>query len=1353
MADDAEAGYTEKLATNKKAVAMALQRLYAAGDVEGYKQVLNDSGKVFTPDDMKTYGLDRIVIKKSGGNFLGGAKEQLDKARGNPVLGKIMTAIDAPRVVGTAGFRQLQWGIGNAAEKASGGKLTSGVEGGWNKFREDLGRGSEFDLGDIYNEADANLEAKGAEHIVGDSARGKLQKGSNVAGYVVLDPLSAVGGGSAANKALMKRISAEVGEATAKKIAVHGVDGAVKKGIISAAEKEAIEAVTWRQAEELAQVAAEGGMKKGLLPATVKRQRYNMAMAGDVEGLATNAQRMLANEGRAGLKVGLGQNKKTLIPSYVGGHSVLNPRRYTDDIMKGVGTSAKADEALKVATITGADTEEVIRASQATLDALNKSPELTLLSKASKPGEVVHFPADLNPGGTDIFVRVADDGTFDGYMQISKTPEGLPSVDAIYRPKGASGGVRGPLVKAAEDAGFDMKNAVSDGATEFGARAANAAKGVAPPPSASGILPPATSFNEAQPGFAQPGLYDEAVEATPDWLHKKAGVARKTPLDALRQSRLGQKVGSGLAPRAAVRADVGALGDEALYGAQEVSGAAISQRTHDLWIQLGKTSDKGITALKDGAGSALEAALPSLKGLKGREAFNEMMTAVAEQRLSPETIRAVEEAVHGEAGAITRAADAIAQAAFEGGVHAAPEDLIKAGLDAKPTVAKIISPSGEQALRGDAGLKLREALGLKHDTVLKAGDDLTKEAVKVMRTEKGIKALNDALAERVGLAPGTKFFHEDIVASVALRSRATFEAATMTDMYQGLAKVMVDTNTPLITIAAKGDTVAAKAASDRDWVKFMGKQPTVGDIYGPKSVMEDLAKVQDIVINDEALAGYRKFLDSWNGTWASYAINPFPFGAGFHSRNATGNVLLSFLGGLTNPAKFVEAANVQKDLYKVRRQMTKNGLGFEQAMQAAEISDYSKYVIRNGRKHGIISAGFFADLDNYDLDRLLQAGSPSVGQRAKHFIQDNKLLRFNRKTGDIIENNARIALFMDGLDKTGEVAFAANNVKKYLFDYQDLTPFERRNMKSFNRFYTFMRKNTATQLHALVHDPWRQKMIVQAESPLYRDDPNAPMPDYAEKGGFGVSRFLGTPRGTEGIAMNIETPLDSAFKTLDPIIQAATMVPGFNKVVPPEYRSDKQKLASSILNSRSGGPQELVNFFFETATGKDTFSGKDISEETGAETRSRLLNAFMPLFGKAERGLGGNVTGQAEPGMTGSLELLKALTGINIVPLTDKQRNQLAYVQSQELQSALDKLKDEGVDVPTYTELVRLGLAPDLSKLNKPNEKAPNRTSAQVTEDTITKVNAARAALGMPELTEQDGLDPKRSKPKAKKWG
>ena len=74
--------------------------------------------------------------------------------------------------------------------------------------------------------------------------------------------------------------------------------------------------------------------------------------------------------------------------------------------------------------------------------------------------------------------------------------------------------------------------------------------------------------------------------------------------------------------------------------------------------------------------------------------------------------------------------------------------------------------------------------------------------------------------------------------------------------------------------------------------------------------------------------------------------------------------------------------------------------------------------------------------------------------------------------GRTIENNSRLAHFMDrtiGRGKSAEEA--ALSVKKYLFDYGDLTHFERTVMKRAMPFYTWTRKNIPLQLEALMTMP------------------------------------------------------------------------------------------------------------------------------------------------------------------------------------------------------------------------------------------------------------------------------------------
>jgi len=77
----------------------------------------------------------------------------------------------------------------------------------------------------------------------------------------------------------------------------------------------------------------------------------------------------------------------------------------------------------------------------------------------------------------------------------------------------------------------------------------------------------------------------------------------------------------------------------------------------------------------------------------------------------------------------------------------------------------------------------------------------------------------------------------------------------------------------------------------------------------------------------------------------------------------------------------------------------------------------------------------------------------------------------NRAIGSAVENNARIAHYLDRISKGDGMAQAAQSVKKYLFDYGDLTNIEKNIFKRALPFYTWTRKNLPLQISSLITDP------------------------------------------------------------------------------------------------------------------------------------------------------------------------------------------------------------------------------------------------------------------------------------------
>lgn len=94
-------------------------------------------------------------------------------------------------------------------------------------------------------------------------------------------------------------------------------------------------------------------------------------------------------------------------------------------------------------------------------------------------------------------------------------------------------------------------------------------------------------------------------------------------------------------------------------------------------------------------------------------------------------------------------------------------------------------------------------------------------------------------------------------------------------------------------------------------------------------------------------------------------------------------------------------------------------------------------------------------------------------------IVNNPAMRFMRQKGTaLIEEPARIGLFLDRLSKGDNFEQAAIKVKNVLFDYSELTKTERvARDYGLIPFYTWMRKNIPLQMESMIKRPHRMEAI------------------------------------------------------------------------------------------------------------------------------------------------------------------------------------------------------------------------------------------------------------------------------------
>lgn len=272
----------------------------------------------------------------------------------------------------------------------------------------------------------------------------------------------------------------------------------------------------------------------------------------------------------------------------------------------------------------------------------------------------------------------------------------------------------------------------------------------------------------------------------------------------------------------------------------------------------------------------------------------------------------------------------------------------------------------------------------------------------------------------------------------------------------------------------------------------------------PKDVAKQIKEREDFILGKAGTNNkFLKFYDDVQNGWKKWSLGIRP---AYHTRNAIGNIFNAYvIGGTKNPLMYSAAGKLQSKVLR-GQELDKTGDFMGTGMSESELWFHMN-------DNGVVSK------QQYGIDVLqetekeiekLAGYKQTVGDRAKQLYADNPLVEAGFKVGSTIEQNARIAVFIDKLRKarmdtslkyydpktgrkikvsetrnkdfepdiiSGAINYANQEVKKALFDYSDLSAFERNVMKRFVPFYTWSRKNIPAQLESLVLNPQRLEQL------------------------------------------------------------------------------------------------------------------------------------------------------------------------------------------------------------------------------------------------------------------------------------
>lgn len=396
--------------------------------------------------------------------------------------------------------------------------------------------------------------------------------------------------------------------------------------------------------------------------------------------------------------------------------------------------------------------------------------------------------------------------------------------------------------------------------------------------------------------------------------------------------------------------------------------------------------------------------------------------------------------------------------------------------------------------------------------------------------------------------------------------------------------------------------------------------------YFPPDIAEDLTRVMNFT--PEGLNTFQKTFSAITSTWKTLATAANP---GFHLRNMLSNGWLMSASGMS-PVEV--AGNMKRGAQALTR---KSGLDV-----AGKSHDE---VLKLAHEFGIIESGH------------LQEFADSAGQAPKigtDYVPGLKqYVGAMQKVGDVAERSARLGMFRHALGKGKTAEEAALQVRKYLFNYHELTDTEKTVRRYAIPFYAWMRKSAPVVAESFIANPklWSrtdavtnmfERMAQESGdlipdknlAPYERDDIQMPaLPGKAQtlmSNPFPVTEIAkwATPVKTLGSSLNplIKAPIE--YMTNKSLFTGAPIAPELVRGVAPSWAGTKaasgavsQFVGKHALGMGTFKGRQQNNVAVDYVLNQIPFSNRAFSTvseavgEPGESAGNRVVNASEKLLG------------------------------------------------------------------------------------------------------------------------------------------
>lgn len=295
---------------------------------------------------------------------------------------------------------------------------------------------------------------------------------------------------------------------------------------------------------------------------------------------------------------------------------------------------------------------------------------------------------------------------------------------------------------------------------------------------------------------------------------------------------------------------------------------------------------------------------------------------------------------------------------------------------------------------------------------------------------------------------------------------------------------------------ALNDLVKQRESLVKELRSSLKEANNANKFYFPKTIADELNKFYGKSKLEDTINKLLLPLDVFNRNWKPLATGVRPR---YHSRNVIGNLYNSIVVGSMNPKRIPDAAMLQiKNYFNELRGMDNvAGKVFKRMFP----KKFNTKLLDEALKEDVIGRGFFA-MDLHDLSKAALVDEDIV--KAINRVQNpaeiykipvlRQYLNLSFGIGQALEDNARLALYVDRRTKGLSKKAAKEYVNKHLFDYLTGLGDADKIIKRVIPFWSWTRFNIPLQTGSLFTKPIRQAVIQKGSrtfvEDVEQDDPN-----------------------------------------------------------------------------------------------------------------------------------------------------------------------------------------------------------------------------------------------------------------------